>query len=146
MQCTYNPFIQIINFHGLFRNALRCRKTGVCRILVPLRYFRLTQRLSPDVRKPGCSLRSSMRDDIYPGDWLCKALKISGRTLNCILSGLAASGVLSIWVWCDQFFFFLISNRYKTQGKIHSYLLEMGCHDGWLSKTMDLILGQLLIR
>ena len=28
----------MINFHGLFRNALRCRKTGACRILVPLRY------------------------------------------------------------------------------------------------------------
>ena len=25
MQCNYNSFIQIINFHGLFRNALRCR-------------------------------------------------------------------------------------------------------------------------
>ena len=31
MQCNYNLFIQIINFHGLFRNALRCRKTGACR-------------------------------------------------------------------------------------------------------------------
>ena len=39
MQCNYNSFIQIINFHGPFRNALRCRKTGACRILVPLRYF-----------------------------------------------------------------------------------------------------------
>ena len=38
MQCNYNSFIQIINFHGLFRNALRCRKTGACRILVPLGY------------------------------------------------------------------------------------------------------------
>ena len=38
MQCNYNSFIQIINLHGLFRNALRCRKTGACRILVPLRY------------------------------------------------------------------------------------------------------------
>ena len=35
MQCNYNSFIQIINFHGLFRNALRCRKTGACWILVP---------------------------------------------------------------------------------------------------------------
>ena len=26
MQCNYNPFIQIINFHGPFRNAPRCRK------------------------------------------------------------------------------------------------------------------------
>ena len=26
MQCNYNSFIQIINFHGFFRNALRCRK------------------------------------------------------------------------------------------------------------------------
>ena len=26
---------QIINFHGLFSNALRCRKTGACRMLVP---------------------------------------------------------------------------------------------------------------
>ena len=34
MQCNYNSFIQ-----GLFRNALRCRKTGACRIMVPLRYF-----------------------------------------------------------------------------------------------------------
>ena len=39
MQCNYNSFIQIINFHGLFRNDLRCRKTGACRILVPLRYI-----------------------------------------------------------------------------------------------------------
>ena len=39
MQCNYNSFIQIINFHGLFRNALRCRKTGARRILVPLRYM-----------------------------------------------------------------------------------------------------------
>ena len=39
MQCNYNSFIQMINFHGLFRNALRCRKTGACRILVPLRYI-----------------------------------------------------------------------------------------------------------
>ena len=38
MQCNYNSFIQIINFHKLFRNALRCRKTGACRILMPLRY------------------------------------------------------------------------------------------------------------
>ena len=38
MQCNYNSFILIINFHGLFRNALRCRKTGACRILVPLQY------------------------------------------------------------------------------------------------------------
>ena len=38
MQCNHNSFIQIVNFHGLFRNALRCRKTGACRILVPLRY------------------------------------------------------------------------------------------------------------
>ena len=37
MQCNYNSFIQIINFHGHFRNASRCRKTGACRILVPLR-------------------------------------------------------------------------------------------------------------
>ena len=41
MQCNYNSYIQIINFHGLFRNALRCRKTGACRILVPLRYHLL---------------------------------------------------------------------------------------------------------
>ena len=39
MQCNHNSFIQIINFHGLFRNALRCRKTGACRMLVPLRYY-----------------------------------------------------------------------------------------------------------
>ena len=37
MQCNYNSFIQIINFHGRFRNALRCWKSGACRILVPLR-------------------------------------------------------------------------------------------------------------
>ena len=30
MQCNYNSFIKIINLHGLFRNALRCRKTGAC--------------------------------------------------------------------------------------------------------------------
>ena len=34
----HSSFIQIINFHGLFRNALRCQKTGACWILVPLRY------------------------------------------------------------------------------------------------------------
>ena len=39
MQCNYNLFIKLINFHGFFRNALRCRKTGACRILVPLWYF-----------------------------------------------------------------------------------------------------------
>ena len=39
MQCNYNSFIQIINFHGFFRKAPRCRKTGTCRILVPLRYL-----------------------------------------------------------------------------------------------------------
>ena len=33
MQCKYNSFIQIMNFHGLFRNALRCRK------LVPAEYW-----------------------------------------------------------------------------------------------------------
>ena len=38
MQCNNNSHIQIIKFHELFRNALRCRKTGACRILVPLRY------------------------------------------------------------------------------------------------------------
>ena len=43
MQCNYNSFIQIINFHGLFHNALRWQKTGACRILVPLRYFNLLQ-------------------------------------------------------------------------------------------------------
>ena len=41
IQCNYNSFIQIINFHGLFRNALRCRKTGACRILVPLQYIKV---------------------------------------------------------------------------------------------------------
>ena len=35
MQCNYTSFILIINFHGLFRNARRCRKTGASRILVP---------------------------------------------------------------------------------------------------------------
>ena len=39
MHCNYNSFIQIINVHGLLRNAPRCRKTGACRILVPLRYM-----------------------------------------------------------------------------------------------------------
>ena len=39
MQCNNNSFIQLINFHGLFCNALRCRKTGACRIPVPLRYL-----------------------------------------------------------------------------------------------------------
>ena len=40
MHCNYNSFIKLINFHGFFGNALRCRKTltGACRILVPLRY------------------------------------------------------------------------------------------------------------
>ena len=33
MQCIYNSFIQIIHFHGLFCNALRCRK------LVPVEYW-----------------------------------------------------------------------------------------------------------
>ena len=46
MQCNYNSFIQIINFHGLFHNALRCpppqKKNGACRILVPLQYQSLT--------------------------------------------------------------------------------------------------------
>ena len=41
MQCNYNSFIQIINFHWLFRNAPRCRKTGACRILMSLRYMYL---------------------------------------------------------------------------------------------------------
>ena len=40
MQCNYNSYIQIINFRGLFRNALRCRETGACRILVPLWYLK----------------------------------------------------------------------------------------------------------
>ena len=44
MQCNYNSFIQIINFHGLFRNPLRCRKTGACWILVPLRYMPMVMR------------------------------------------------------------------------------------------------------
>ena len=35
MQCNSNSLIQIIHFHGLFRNAPQCRKTGACRILVP---------------------------------------------------------------------------------------------------------------
>ena len=39
MQCNSNSFIQKINFHGLFRNALWCRKTAACRILVPFRYM-----------------------------------------------------------------------------------------------------------
>ena len=42
MQCNYNSVIQIINFDGLFRNALKCQKTGACRILVPLRYRKNT--------------------------------------------------------------------------------------------------------
>ena len=47
MQCNYNSFIQIINFHGLFRNALRCRKTGACRILVLLRCpYMFTQKMN----------------------------------------------------------------------------------------------------
>ena len=33
MQCNNNLFIQIIKFHGLFHNALRCRK------LVPVEYW-----------------------------------------------------------------------------------------------------------
>ena len=43
MQCNCNSFIQLINFHGLFRNDLRCQKTGTCRILVPLRYHHIFQ-------------------------------------------------------------------------------------------------------
>ena len=39
MQYNYNSFIQIINFHGLFRNCSEVPKTGACRILVPLRYM-----------------------------------------------------------------------------------------------------------
>ena len=39
MQFNIHSFIQIKNFHGLFRNVLRCRKTGACRILVHLRYL-----------------------------------------------------------------------------------------------------------
>ena len=31
MECNYNSFIIIMNFYGLFRNALRCRKSGACR-------------------------------------------------------------------------------------------------------------------
>ena len=40
--------MQIINFHGLFRNALRCRNTGACRILVPLRYYAMEERSSTE--------------------------------------------------------------------------------------------------
>ena len=36
IQCNYNH--SSISFHVLFRNAVRCRKTGACRILVSLRY------------------------------------------------------------------------------------------------------------
>ena len=35
MQCDYNSFIQIINFHGLFHNAPRCRKTGAAEYWCP---------------------------------------------------------------------------------------------------------------
>ena len=69
-----------------------------------------TRRLSPDVRKSGRSFRSSMRDDIYPGDWSCKALKVSSRTLNCILflTGSQWSSVNTGVIWSN--FFFFISN------------------------------------
>ena len=36
MQFNYNSFIQIINFYGLFRNALSCRKTGALMVLTVL--------------------------------------------------------------------------------------------------------------
>ena len=69
-----------------------------------------TRRLSPVVRKPGRILRSSMRDD-NPGDWLCKALKVNRRTLNCILfrTGSQWSSVNMGVIWSNVFFF--ISNR-----------------------------------
>ena len=54
MQCNHNSFIKIINFLGLFRNSLRCRKTGACRILVPLRYIILSLRKTTNLSTLHC--------------------------------------------------------------------------------------------
>ena len=59
MQCNYNSFIQIINLHGLFSNALRCRKTGACWILVPLRYIHSTPKNANYNVQNFCTLHES---------------------------------------------------------------------------------------
>ena len=41
VQCHYKSLNQMI-FHGLFRNALQVPNSDTCRLLVPLRYYKLT--------------------------------------------------------------------------------------------------------
>ena len=65
-----------------------------------------TRRLSPDVRKPGRNLRSSMGDE-----QLCSQVTGRARPWRSVgepwivsFSWLVANGVPSIWVWYDQIF------------------------------------------
>ena len=89
MQCN-NSFIQIINFHGLFRNALRCRKTGACRILVPLQY-------PPNEVRQGTMKRAP---------YVCDCVCVSVRASVC-LSGLKMLKFASSLSFLGRFWFCL---------------------------------------
>ena len=60
---NYNSFIQIMKFHEFFCSALRCRKTGACRILVLLRY--LFEPLSVDYTRKSQSCQECQPFTIY---------------------------------------------------------------------------------
>ena len=88
MQCNYKSFIQLINFHVFFCNALRCRKTGACRILVPLQYFSFVMEtlLIIFLDKPYCEmyvlrhLSSSMRSCVNIWVKGCWTVRVRDRS------------------------------------------------------------------
>ena len=83
MQCNYNSFIQIINFHGLFHNALRCRKTGACQILVPLRYLPLLH-----VSQPQPCLCYSLIHVARNNKWvLCCGERMKMKFVSVLITG-----------------------------------------------------------
>ena len=90
MQFNIHSFIQIINFHGLFRNALRCWKTGACQILVPLRYSHQLFSMIVEVCTDLC---------IIAGRWPAYHVLL----ITCFLSTVSCL-LLSLGVECDEAF------------------------------------------
>ena len=110
MQCNYNSFIQIINFHGLFRNALRCRKTGACRILVPLRY-KMCYKIAPIIDPPKIKYLWSGRSFPHEYSSVCMNLRTSYfwpirfKHFPCALNCEESFYQWRVWRHQDFFFF-----------------------------------------
>ena len=68
MHYNYDSFIQIINFHGLFHNVRRCRKTGACRILVPLQYS-INRQTHTNINIQTQTMQGSMLGELIGQRW-----------------------------------------------------------------------------